>query len=139
MLRDITILQAAELPEKTDLELKEPSHTSAAEGASAIGPFFPIRSADSRQSPSGHAHIDAAMLDRLPAAGDHLSYSAGLAASTSRPACPWVVGRNTSKILAEDVADLALALAFQAAGPHARPTFRARGKVGESAFRSAAR
>ena len=39
MLRDITILQAAELPEKTDLELKETFNTvRLPKDASAIGP-----------------------------------------------------------------------------------------------------
>lgn len=79
MLRDITILQAAELPEKTDLELKETFNTvRLPRDASAIGPFLSEYGARIRGIAVRHAHIDAAMLDRLPALEIISSYSAGL-------------------------------------------------------------
>ena len=114
MLRDITILQAAELPEKTDLELKETFNTvPLPKDASAIGPFLSEYGARIRGIAVRHAHIDAAMLDRLPALEIISSYSAGLDGIDVETAhARGVVVRNTSKILAEDVADLAIALAI---------------------------
>ncbi|AEG55751.1 2-hydroxyacid dehydrogenase [Sinorhizobium meliloti] len=137
MLRDITILQAAELPEKTDLELKETFNTvRLPRDASAIGPFLSEYGARIRGIAVRHAHIDAAMLDRLPALEIISSYSAGLDGIDVETAhARGVVVRNTSKILAEDVADLALALSISATrGLMRGHDFVREGKWGESAF-----
>lgn len=114
MHKDITILQAAHLPVKTERELSESFNilhfpNDHAEGARLLAEHGPkIRGIAVR-----HAHIDKAMLDTLPALEIISSYSAGLDGIDVEAArARGVAVHNTSKILAEDVADLAVALAI---------------------------
>lgn len=114
MHKDITILQAAHLPEKTERELNETfdilhfpkDHDDGARLLAEHGPN--IRGIAVR-----HAHIDKAMLDLMPALEIISSYSAGLDGIDVEAAqASGIAVHNTSKILAEDVADLAVALAI---------------------------
>jgi len=116
MHKDITILQAAHLPEKTERELSEAFNilhfpNDHDEGARLLAEHGPtIRGIAVR-----HAHIDKAMLDAMPALEIISSYSAGLDGIDVEAAqARGVAVHNTSKILAEDVADLAVALAISA-------------------------
>lgn len=136
-LRDITILQAADLPEKSDRQLKETFHVvrlpkEPTAAATVLGEFGSrIRGIAVR-----HVHIEAEMLDSLPALEIISSYSAGLdGIDVERAQARGVVVRNTSKILAEDVADLAVALSISAARGLMRGHDYVRGgKWGQSAF-----
>lgn len=114
MHKDITILQAAHLPEKTERELSDTfdilhfpkNHDEGARLLAEHGPK--IRGVAVR-----HAHIDKAMLDMMPALEIISSYSAGLDGIDVEAAqARGIAVHNTSKILAEDVADLAVALAI---------------------------
>ncbi|HTO33599.1 MAG TPA: 2-hydroxyacid dehydrogenase [Pararhizobium sp.] len=114
MHKDITILQAAHLPEKTERELSNAfdilhfprDHDEGARLLAQHGPK--IRGIAVR-----HAHIDKAMLDAMPAVEIISSYSAGLDGIDVEAAqARGIAVYNTSKILAEDVADLAVALAI---------------------------
>jgi lactate dehydrogenase-like 2-hydroxyacid dehydrogenase len=114
MHNDITILQAAHLPEKTERELQAAfdiirfpkDHDEGMRLLAEHGPK--IRGIAVR-----HAHIDKAMLDTMPALEIISSYSAGLDGIDVEAAqARGVAVQNTSKILAEDVADLAMSLAI---------------------------
>lgn len=114
MHKDISILQAAHLPEKTARELSETFNIihfpkDHAEGVRILAENGPsIRGIAVR-----HAHIDKAMLDTMPALEIISSYSAGLDGIDVEAAqARGIAVHNTSKILAEDVADLAIALAI---------------------------
>ena len=114
MHKDITILQAAHLPEKSERELSETFNIlrfpkDHAEGARLLAEHGPsIRGIAVR-----HAHIDKAMLDMMPALEIISSYSAGLDGIDLEGAqARGIAVHNTSRILAEDVADLAVALAI---------------------------
>ena len=114
MHKDITILQAAHLPEKTERELSEAFNilhfpNDHDEGARLLAEHGPtIRGIAVR-----HAHIDKAMLEAMPALEIISSYSAGLDGIDVEAAqAKGIAVHNTSKILAEDVADLAVALAI---------------------------
>lgn len=114
MYKDITILQAAHLPEKTERELSEAFNVlhfpkGHDEGASLLAQH----GAKIRGMAVRHAHVDKAMLDRMPALEIISSYSAGLDGIDVEAAqARGISVQNTSKILAEDVADLAIALAI---------------------------
>lgn len=114
MHRDITILQAAHLPEKTERELSENFNVihfpkNHDEGMRLLAE----RGAKIRGIAVRHAHIDEAMLDAMPALEIISSYSAGLDGIEVEAAqARGIQVHNTSKILAEDVADLAIALAI---------------------------
>lgn len=137
ILRNITILQAADLPEKTDRELKETFNVvrlpKDERTASALIAEYgtQIRGIAVR-----HAHIDAAMLDRLPALEIISSYSAGLdGIDVDYALARGIVVRNTSRILAEDVADLAVALSISVTrGLMRGHDYVREGKWGNSAF-----
>jgi lactate dehydrogenase-like 2-hydroxyacid dehydrogenase len=114
MHKDITILQAAHLPEKTERELNDTfnilhfpkDHDDGARLLTEHGPS--IRGIAVR-----HTHVDKAMLDMMPALEIISSYSAGLDGIDVEAAqARGIAVHNTSKILAEDVADLAIALAI---------------------------
>ncbi len=114
MHKDITILQAAQLPEKTDRELNEAfdviqlpkDHQEASRLLSEYG-------AKIRGMAVRHAHVDRAMLDMMPTLEIISSYSAGLDGIDVEAAqARGIAVHNTSRILAEDVADLAVALAI---------------------------
>ncbi|MCL6707991.1 2-hydroxyacid dehydrogenase [Pseudomonas sp. R2.Fl] len=116
MRKDVVILQYADLPEKTHRELGEtftvvrmPKDEAEVEAVLAEhGPRI-------RGMAVRHAHVDAAMLDRLPALEVISSYSAGLdGIDTDAAQARGIAVHNTSKILAEDVADLAVALSISA-------------------------
>ena len=114
MYKDITILQAAHLPEKTERELAEAFNVihfpkDHEEGARLLAEHGPgIRGIAVR-----HTHIDKSMLDRMPALEVISSYSAGLDGIDVEAAqAKGIAVHNTSKVLAEDVADLAVALAI---------------------------
>lgn len=114
MHKDITILQAAHLPEKTERELSESFNIihfpkDHDEGARLLAEHgSAIRGIAVR-----HAHIDRTMLDTMPALEIISSYSAGLDGIDVETAeARGIKVHNTSKILAEDVADLAIALAI---------------------------
>lgn len=113
MHKDITILQAAHLPEKTERELQEAFDIihfpkDHDEGMRLLAEH----GAKIRGIAVRHAHIDKAMLDAMPALEVISSYSAGLDGIDLEAAqARGVAVHNTSKILAEDVADLAVALA----------------------------
>lgn len=114
MRKDITILQAAHLPEKTERELSEAFDIlhfpkDHEEGARLLAEHgSKIRGIAVR-----HAHVDKAMLDTMPALEIISSYSAGLDGIDVEAAqARGIAVHNTSKILAEDVADLAVALAI---------------------------
>ncbi|WP_322886236.1 2-hydroxyacid dehydrogenase (plasmid) [Sinorhizobium medicae] len=137
MLRDVTVLQAAELPEKTDRELREIFNVlRLPTDEAAIGPLVAEHGTRIRGVAVRHAHIDAAMLDRLPALEIISSYSAGLDGIDVESAhARGVVVRNTSRILAEDVADLALALSISATrGLMRGHDFVREGRWGQIAF-----
>lgn len=114
MHKDITILQAAQLPEKTERKLREtfdilrlPNDRGeamrmlASHGAKIRG--IAVR----------HAHLDKAMLTTMPALEIISSYSAGLdGIDVDFARTRGIEVHNTSKVLAEDVADLAVALSI---------------------------
>ena len=112
MHKDITILQAAHLPEKTERELSDAFTIlhfpkDHAEGTRLLAEH----GAKIRGIAVRHAHIDRAMLDAMPALEVISSYSAGLDGIDVETAqARGIAVHNTSKILAEDVADLAISL-----------------------------
>ena len=114
VVKDITILQAAELPEKTDRELKEAfTVIRLPEGHDKVAAVLSEHGTKIRGVAVRHAHIDKAMLDMLPALEIISSYSAGLdGIDTDAARARGIEIHNTSKILAEDVADLAVALSI---------------------------
>ncbi|CDM61036.1 MULTISPECIES: 2-hydroxyacid dehydrogenase [Rhizobium] len=116
MFKHITILQAAELPEKTDRELKEAfTVIGLPKGEAEAAGVLAEHGAAIRGMAVRHAHIDARMLEKLPALEIISSYSAGLdGIDVEAAASRGVSIHNTSKILAQDVADLAVALSISA-------------------------
>ncbi|MCV3739195.1 2-hydroxyacid dehydrogenase [Rhizobium sp. TRM96647] len=113
MHKDITILQAAHLPEKTERELQETFDIIRLPQDHDEGMrLLAEHGAKIRGVAVRHAHIDKAMLDTMPALEIISSYSAGLDGIDVEAArARGIEVHNTSKILAEDVADLAVALA----------------------------
>lgn len=137
ILRNITILQAADLPEKTDRELKETFNVvRLPKDERAASALIAEYGTQIRGIAVRHAHIDAAMLDRLPALEIISSYSAGLdGIDVDYALARGIVVRNTSKILAEDVADLAVALSISVTrGLMRGHDYVREGKWGNSAF-----
>ena len=114
MHKDITILQAAQLPEKTERELQDSFDILRFPADHAEGMrLLAEHGAKIRGIAVRHAHIDKAMLDSMPALEIISSYSAGLDGIDVEAAqARGIAVHNTSKILAEDVADLAVALAI---------------------------
>ncbi len=112
MHKEITILQAAVLPEKTHRELRE--HFTVLD--------WPADPADRNRFLADHGkeirgiavrktQVDEALMQRLPALEVISSYSAGLEGVDVETArARGVAVHNTSKVLAEDVADLGLGL-----------------------------
>lgn len=110
----VKILQAAELPEKTVQDLHDAFDVVKLpkESAAALA-VLSEHGAHIRGVAVRKTVIDPPMLARLPALEIISSYSAGLdGIDTDAAAARGIVVRNTSHILAEDVADLAVALAI---------------------------
>lgn len=114
MHKDITILQAAQLPGKTERELQETfdilrlpnDHGEAMRMLASHG-------AKIRGIAVRHAHLDKEMIAAMPALEIISSYSAGLdGIDVDFARTRGVEVHNTSKVLAEDVADLAVALSI---------------------------
>ena len=114
MHKDITILQAAHLPEKTERELRDTFDVIRFPADHDEGMrLLAEHGAKIRGIAVRHSHIDKAMLDTMPALEIISSYSAGLDGIDLETAqAMGVAVHNTSKVLAEDVADLAVALAI---------------------------
>ena len=114
MLKDIVVLQYAALPEKTHRELGETfTVLTLPKNEADAAEFLAEHGARIRGMAVRHAYVDAAMLDRMPALEIISSYSAGLdGIDTDAARARGISVQNTSKILAEDVADLAVALAI---------------------------
>lgn len=114
MHKDITLLQAAHLPEQTEHELGRIFNVIHLPGdAAGVSRLLAEHGAKIRGIAVRHAHIDKAMLNAMPALEIISSYSAGIEGIDVEAAqARGVKIHNTSKILAEDVADLAVALAI---------------------------
>ncbi len=136
MLRDITILQAAELPEKTDLELKETFNTvRLPKDASAIGPFLAEYGARIRGIAVRHAHIDGPCSTACRRWRSSPATAPVSTASMSRPRMPWRRRPQHVEDPCRGVADLALALSISATrGLMRGHDFVREGKWGGSAF-----
>jgi lactate dehydrogenase-like 2-hydroxyacid dehydrogenase len=137
MHKDIKILQAAVLPEKTNRELRE--HFTVLTlplEQDAIDQFLTDHGSDIRGIAVRKTHIDAAMMQRLPALEVISSYSAGLEGVDVEAArARGIAVHNTSKVLAEDVADLGLGLIINVArGLHHGHNFVRDGRWPHEAF-----
>lgn len=114
MTERIKILQYAHLPDRIQDKLHDLFDVLVLpDDSGAHAAFLAEHGTTIRGVCVRHAHIDAAMLDTMPNLEVISSYSAGLDGIDIEAAkARGIAIHNTSEILAEDVADLALALAL---------------------------